>query len=950
MLDDDLDICPVCETECTCARPQQPHASSSTAIPKLKIKLTVPPSMLRRPSHNFSGTAPEQSTSFAGPSSAPAPRKRGRPPKATTAAQRAAAALAHSTLPKRKVGRPPGRPKGKRPLSGVTKKPTNKRKRPIYEGDSSSLSELDDDDAKSIQYPTFISASALSRSSASNSSASDSDDGRISEDSDEDLDDVDSEIEKEEEKFIRRETHERGKRDKRVERARVRREQQQKGGGRRDSGRQQQARRDSNQVRHDILDEDVPAAQNQWIIRTRRPSDAGVSAEMLALMDVDTSSSTASSDSSEDEEDGEDADAEPDEIAAESLADVDDEEDAPGYTGLATGWSDSEESSFDADIFFANLSDSHSSRSTGSVVGDDTASEGEDIGVQVLPAMEFRGSMELEVTEAWDGQFVFTNGIQQPSFSTQPTFGMMDFGSFAEFNPHVSNMLDSAFVETSPPPSQTQSTQDVDSDVEMHFGTDADEESCGEDDGNTTDEDLVGPDQLPNEKAMAIFRLPLPHPFILNSVLSFDPSNLSGVDPLSTVSPSGSPAPASRDKFPRRKSSLLSGGFPQSPGATDILSGSARSFWGAEDDEDVSMDSFPADNDDVTRGRQRDRGSPPVQGPVFRPFILTDQSDNPSETISEATDSKVFVVDDKHTVAPSPYRKSQRGRRRMKRMLLGPGVPRHKTGTSHDGFSSFFPEVNRQTPIRPSSMPPSTQSTQSFSVFDPESSDAANLSPELRAAQLMDQIDLDDVLEASFMDEDAPSDHSSSTRPIEEVDPAGSHLRNLSRWDLISVGAFKKTRPGVLSDPEWGSDMPASKDYGSAMRDRPLSALLWNNRLGSVADNNVDRMNIAVSPLLTPEKDRDGERTPTNQHQSHGLPSPNKNRKRDRKTRRKGPDAVHHERPQHMRSPKSSGGSSHPPHHHHTQHQHHPNSKNRSSGSSQRTNFFAPATIPSLSL
>jgi hypothetical protein len=168
-------------------------------------------------------------------------------------------------------------------------------------------------------------------------------------------------------------------------------------------------------------------------------------------------------------------------------------------------------------------------------------------------------------------------------------------------------------------------------------------------------------------------------------------------------------------------------------------------------------------------------------------------------------------------------------------------------------------------------------------------------------------------------------------------------LRNLNRWDLISVSAFRKTREarGFSSDGGWGSDTPGNAtDYGAVMKSSPLSTLLWNNRIGASqpsAKQNAD------SPSLLPLTRGDGDRTPTtplnarsrkgnHQKQDQGKQqNPHKTRKelrRDRKMKLKGLGAVHHQ------------------HHYHQYHHHHhyPNLKTRSVSSSQRSNFLVSSS------
>lgn len=289
---------------------------------------------------------------------------------------------------------------------------------------------------------------------------------------------------------------------------------------------------------------------------------------------------------------------------------------------------------------------------------------------------------------------------------------------------------------------------------------------------------------------------------------------------------------------------------------------------------------------------------------------------------------------------------------------------------------------NNQAPIRPSSLPPPTRLTalgetlsQSLILATPQPLDQEFTFPVSEndaQGDQVEQIDLDDVLDASFLEDSySSSDHggpSSSAQAHAGSGQSSSHMKNLSRWDLISVGAFRKTREGVLSDG-WGSDTSGArpKDYGSVMRNSPLSSVLWNNRLGAAATSPAESrggrsrsgMNVVVSPVLLPQGDRDGEMTPTSNAVTsasvlphHYSKSPYKGRKDSRrdKLRRKGSGAVHHQHHHHKSG--GVGGAAHPHHQHHSHHQHHPNSKSRSVSSSQRTNFFAGAqgSVPPLNI
>lgn len=216
-------------------------------------------------------------------------------------------------------------------------------------------------------------------------------------------------------------------------------------------------------------------------------------------------------------------------------------------------------------------------------------------------------------------------------------------------------------------------------------------------------------------------------------------------------------------------------------------------------------------------------------------------------------------------------------------------------------------------------------------------STAEEIAPSSPATEI---VDLNEVLEASFLDTEASESQSMSTEP----DSHKQQLKGVNRWDVISVGAFRQTQdPGAITDgtTEW-SDAPASTagtDYGKMMKSSPLSTLLWQNK--AVNPKPSCKMNIIVSPVIFPVRDREGDCTPTNVPPNH-VPlqkqnnHPHKSRKesrRERKLKRKSYGPVPH---QHQ-------------HHQHHFHQHHPNSKTRSTSSTQRMNSSS-SSIPPLSL
>jgi hypothetical protein len=400
--------------------------------------------------------------------------------------------------------------------------------------------ESDSDDAQSGRFPTFVSASVLSSRA---SSSSESDDSSLS------SFDSDSSIEAEEEQFILSEVQ---------SRARVRRE---------------------------LLGDEPPKKNhNAWVIRPRKNSVGPDEPDM----DVD-SDATDEEDEDEDEDEGEDDTEETDGIAA------------GGYVGMATGWSDDDdESSFDADLFFANLSDSENSDGS-STVDDDGGDDGDQsdlestlFGEASLSTLPSRPRLDsFEVTEGWDGQIVFTNGLSEGQ-------GVLDM----DFEATTAQFT----VETSPSPSQESDAEMSTSDLnDNRYGEEAD---GGE--GDTTDEELVGEDDLPNERAMRLFRLP---------------SSVSAINPMSTVSPAVSPGPRDRKPFSSR-------GL-DSPKPADILEG--KFFWDSDDNDEF----------EASTSKSRSQSSFNI-GPRAGQF-------------EPAKDARRAIIDGSYNVIPSPHPRFRRG-------------------------------------------------------------------------------------------------------------------------------------------------------------------------------------------------------------------------------------------------------------------------------------------------
>ena len=138
-------------------------------------------------------------------------------------------------------------------------------------------------------------------------------------------------------------------------------------------------------------------------------------------------------------------------------------------------------------------------------------------------------------------------------------------------------------------------------------------------------------------------------------------------------------------------------------------------------------------------------------------------------------------------------------------------------------------------------------------------------------------VELDDVLEASFLDdsmdrESASSlisasgttsvEHSSTTptRATSSADSAVAEVSNkhLTRWDVISIGAFRQTRE-QQQQQAWGpgSRSSAITDYGGALKSgasaagSPLSALLWQNNTAGIGAGSSKKTKTSSSSIPT---------------------------------------------------------------------------------------------------
>ncbi|KAL4063216.1 hypothetical protein V8B97DRAFT_1916851 [Scleroderma yunnanense] len=897
--DEDNDICPVCDGDCTCNN--KPHlptpiascgsahyvtiatgsTNSSEHAPgtqPLKIKLTVPPSMQNKvrslaappKRHHADGISASSNGAAESISVSPfsssgqshrtgtsgtvghgyrhalessTPKKRGRPSKgiprelsdlsvsdrllrcneASTLSQSQSHHYSHSSRssgPKafRSLVKGGGHQKSniktsrqvpKSQARGTITKKTKKRAyishdtEPDHDLDDQSVDttlDEDDEDRSSGHFPTFLPADDLV-STASESSESDLESTGFG---------SDSSLEAEEENYILAE----------------------------------QRRRDKARVRRELLGDDGfkrKDAHNSWVIRPRKRS--------VGISDVEMDGDTDNVTEEEEEEEEMNDDEEEDE--------TDGQVSRPMYTGVATGWSDDEESSFDADLFFANLSDTNTDGSSSDEGGTPQIPDPV-IDVTTDSISSLPRSVDFEVTEAWDGQLVFTNGSNEGH-----------------------GVLDAAFEATAAQlPASDSTSVDFDSDVEMRTSDgdgDEDESEFGESDGDTTEEELVDERGLPTPRAMRLFRWP---------------TNVSAINPLSTVSPSCSPAP-NNCRSPASASQLPL----ESPKPADILAG--KVFFDVPDDR--SQDSAEGI---MGSPRVISRGGVPVMGQF---------------NLDTHTPLMATVLTGMNKDVPSPFPR------------LGHRRRRHGSSSCGSFSSDLRDRTTKLSLYTPSSLPPPSD--------EPSSEAAADVS-------LGVPIQLHDVLDTTFIDSE-PEAQAQTTSCSEGG--MQKHVQSLNRWDRVPVSAFRLTREPVASDiptsPGWTSEPSKSVvsdilSYEQVLRNTPLGTMLWQDKgvAKPASRRSKTIVDIVISPVILPV--RDGDRTPPR------LPNyDNRNQQQNHKTRK--------ESRREMKMLKRKGRS--PVQHHyyhqkHFRHNHHPNTKSRSTGSLQRNFHGSPTAIPTLNI
>ena len=621
--DDEGDICPICESECTCDNNKLSIAPQKHGLlPPLKVKVAASSSSNPKPSGSnkqirskpststtsqlpqtgqFSVSDPRLKSHLLDPTF---PKRRGRPPKVVVAARAALAAAAVNSSPERIAGPSilPPRPKAKflkklakpRPKSKVrgtnaTKASLARRKhkaddsyhpkglvrrRPLVEDHDDSDDEdgednllLEDDDdiepTAPLDLPTFISASSSSSESSSLSSLSSSEES--------DLGDV--EMEQEEEQKIKDSEDEK----------------------------ERKVRKDKARVRRELLGENDPRQNgrshhhsNRWDIKPRQRSVPASDGEADVDMDAESGDTTESED--------EDQDA--------VVADDEDELDAiemdrdgrrklgVSFAGVVTGWSDGEDSNYDADLFFANLDSSGSgSESNAAVEMSSMDADGEDgeqdSADEIAEAMTIAAAAGLY--DGWEGPIVFVARDVDVEMDLSPS-------------PKSSRRrrMSSSFLTTDDERVCQQITDPTAGGGEDHL-----EEDNGidlaESDGETTEDELIGTDGRPNARAMMLFKWPV---------------SIGAVDPKNTLTPG-------------RRGNV----------SAPRHSASRHETYDLDDGSDKSLDGIKTPN-----GRKSGVPRTP-RGPVAGTFQLTPQSVEPT---------KAAVITGLQPALPSPYPRSRR--------------------------------------------------------------------------------------------------------------------------------------------------------------------------------------------------------------------------------------------------------------------------------------------------
>ena len=532
--DDEGDICPICESECTCDKNKLSITPQKHGLPpSLKLRANSASSSYNpKPSGSNKQIRFKSSTSTSTSAHLPQtgqfslshprlknhsldptiPKRRGRPPNVVIATRAALAAAAvssspecvpgPSTLPRRPKANLPKKstrscPKSKLRGTNTTNPSLARRKRkgndshrpkllvcrrPPVEGhdDSDGDNEedkflLEDDDdvepSAPLDLPTFISASSSSsESSLSSLSSSES---------------SDPEMELEEERNIKDSEDEKERRT-RKEKARVRRELL----GENDP-------RQSGRPHH---------TNNRWDIKPRKRSASAIDGEADIDMDAESGDTTGSDDEDQDAVVADDED---------ELDSVEVDRDGRRKLGVSfarvvTGWSDGEDSNYDVDLFFANLDSSESDSASNAIAGVpsmDADGEGGNMGSgdEIAEAMNLAAPLGLY--DGWGGPIVFATRDLDIEMDLSPSHC---YPRQRRMPPPILSTDDEQFSRHSADSAMVTGGD--------HFEEEDTEADLAESDGETTQEELIGPDGRPNTRAMMLFKWPV-------SVGAVDPMN-----------------------------------------------------------------------------------------------------------------------------------------------------------------------------------------------------------------------------------------------------------------------------------------------------------------------------------------------------------------------------------------------------------------------------------------
>ncbi|TFK91719.1 hypothetical protein K466DRAFT_482102 [Polyporus arcularius HHB13444] len=870
--DDDLDdICPVCESECTCRKkstpstapapsassslssgPSAPQSTTSGKRP-LKIKLTLPPNLKARkpPATHASSTAGAHiGTAAAGPSSskapahlaaaaAPAPKRRGRPPKALAAARKKAAADDMDYRARGTTG-------------------TSARVRQVYQppAPSARASTADLSDSTLSDYPTFVPAA----SESTHSSSSESSDESITSDSEDD------------------DTHHVVRTDPR--------------------------QTNSTKLLPGHLGHSKKRGNNKWENKPRRKSVGPDGEEQEDESSEDSGeSSDDSSEDGDDEDDGEDdaeadveADVEGGGLLADAPEDLDDESETHSRIGVSfpgSGYSDDdEESNFDADIFFANLdSDSGDASSPEPQYSSLGAFGDEDVELMrsfsadeedTLLLMDIDPSVQLRRTGGefgsgvdldalafgWDGQLLFSNNGSD-GLGLSLGFGAMD-------------------------EDEDMGCMSGSDDTASWDGSNAGTIVLQESDGETTEDELVDSDGLPNPRAMMLFKWP---------------TTISAINPLSTMSPSSVREPPTHASPSTRiaLASMHRGSPPPAPSPADILAGRVS----VEELEDIEMERLEKEK----KVRRRASGAP-----VMGEFFVQD----------DVHAGRMAAVVGTGCEAPSFFPRPVR-------------VHHHVEPMQYDITPS---EDMDMSPMRPPLTTESSEDAQDMSQA---------YTSELSSTEA---IELDDVLDSSLLDSEPHTEELETDVPGSQTESspvksgASPHLHNLSRWDRIPMATFRRTREsatasgvdGAVSDGALGV-LPYHRNIGAMMGGmslfpNPPRPLGLDKMSRASARKRKGRHSHGSSPTLLPA--RDGTLgSPFAPAASSGSPYHSSKSKKEIKKEK----AM-------MKRKMVAKSSQYRYHQPSRSHHHHPNQKSRATNAVQRVGFSsgASSSIPTLSI